>query len=236
MALPKIEHPIFDILIPSTKKNFKFRPFLVKEEKILLMAKTGADASGILAAIKQIVNNCCVEENFNVDKLAIFDLEYVFLKLRANSVGNVIKVSFKDNEDNRDYPFEVDLGNVNIVYPKNVSNQIVIDESIGLIMKYPDASLYDDKDFLNLGEEVLFELIVRCVDKIYQADQMFDPKNYSKEELSDFIDSLGVKAFEQIQAFLNDAPSMIYTITYKNSLGNERKIELKTLSDFFTLR
>lgn len=236
MNLPKIQHPTFKVTIPSTKKQMSFRPFLVKEEKILLMAKTSADNVDILSAIKQIVNNCCVEKNFNVEKLAIFDLEYVFLKIRANSVGNVIELTYRDAEDGKTYDFQVDLNSVEIKYPANADNKIPISDKVGLIMRYPSASLYDDKDFLSLGEDALFEVIYRCVDKIYENDTMYDASNYTKEQITEFLDGVDTKTFQKIQSFLGDAPRMEHVLTYVNSLKNERRIELTTLSDFFTLR
>ena len=236
MTLPKISHPLFRITVPSTKKQLSFRPFLVKEEKILLMAKTSGDSKDILSAIKQVVNNCCQEKDFDVNKLAIFDLEYLFLKIRSSSVGNKVPLSFKDLEDDKEYKFEVDLDAVQVEFPKNVDNNIKINDKTGIIMRYPSASLYDDKEFLSLGQDAMFELMVRCVDKIYSGDEMFDPASYTKEQLGDFIDGLDVKTFEKIQEFLSSAPSMKHILTYKNSLGNERKIELTTLNDFFTLR
>lgn len=236
MTLPKISHPTFKVTVPSNKKQLTFRPFLVKEEKILLMAKTSEDSNDILTAVKQTVNNCCQDPGFDVNKLTIFDLEYIFLRIRSNSVGSTVSLSFKDMEDERPYKFEVDLNKIEMVYPKNSENKIQIDDKTGIIMKYPSASLYDDRNFLKLGQDALFELMIRCVDKIYSGDEMFDPASYTHEQLSGFIDGLDVKTFEKIQEFLSNAPTMKYTLSYVNSLGNQRQIELTTLDDFFTLR
>jgi hypothetical protein len=236
MTLPKISHPTFRLTVPSSKKQLTFRPFLVKEEKILLMAKTSDDNNDILSAVKQVVNNCCQENNFDVNKLTIFDLEYLFLKIRSNSVGNMVPLSFKDLEDDKEYKFEVDLNTIEVKFPKNVDSRIKIDDKTGIVMRYPSASLYDDKDFLSLGQDAMFELMLRCVDKIYSGDEMFDPSSYTREQMADFMDGLDVKTFEKIQEFLSSAPSMSHTLTYKNSLGHDRKIELTTLNDFFTLR
>ena len=118
MTLPKISYPTYTIKVPSTKKNVKFRPFLVKEEKLLLMAKESENNADILQSIKQIVNNCCLDENFDNEKLTIFDLEYIFIKLRAFSVDNIVKVSYKDEEDGQNYDFEVDLNSVEIDFPE----------------------------------------------------------------------------------------------------------------------
>lgn len=200
------------------------------------MAKTSQDSNDILSAVKQIVNNCCQEQNFDVNKLTIFDLEYIFLKIRASSVGNKVSLSFKDLEDEKEYKFEIDLNTVQVEYPKNAENKIQIDDQTGIIMKYPGAILYDDKNFLSLGQDALFDLMVRCIDKIYHGDEMFDPNSYTHEQLSNFIDGLDVATFEKIQTFLAEAPTMRHILTYRNSKGNERKIELTTLNDFFTLR
>ena len=236
MTLPKIQHPTFRVTIPSTKKTMTFRPFLVREEKILLMAKTGNDAGEILSAVKQIVNNCCEEKGFDVNRLTIFDLEYIFLKIRANSVGNKVDLVFKDLEDQKDYKFEVDLNTVEVEYPENIDSKIAIDDTTEIIMKYPSASIYDDKEFLALGQDALFELMTRCIDKVYKGDEMFDASTYGRDEIANFIDNLDVKTFEKIQEFLNNAPTMKHVLTYRNELKHERKIELTTLTDFFTLR
>ena len=234
--LPKIDYPMYNIKVPSTKKNSRFRPFLVKEEKLLLMAKESKNNSDILAAIKQVVNNCAIDNNFDIDKLALFDLEYIFLKLRAFSINNIIQVSYKDFEDEKVYDFNVDLNEVEIQYPPKVSNTIKISDKSGVMMRYPSAKLYDDKDFLGLTENYMFELIIRCIDKIYYEDEIFESSNYTREELSDFIENLNLKVFEEIQNFLVSVPKMEYTIKYKNSLNNDRIINLVSLNDFFTWR
>lgn len=236
MSLPKIDYPIYKINVPSLKKDFQFRPFLVKEEKLLLMAKESANPSDVLSAIKQIVNNCSIDKKLDISKLAIFDLEYIFLKLRAISVDNIIKVSYKDTEDEKVYDFEINLDKVKIKYPDKMDNNIKITDKSGIIMKYPSASLYDDTDFLNLEKDYMFELIVRCIESIYYEDQVYDCKQYKKEELNEFLENLNIKSFESIQNFLLTVPKMEYKISYENSKGNNREIVLNSLNDFFTWR
>lgn len=233
MSLPKIEYPIVNITIPSTKKSHSFRPFLVKEEKILLMAKEENKPSEYLSAIKQVVNNCCLDKNFNINNLAIFDLEYLFLKLRAISVDNVIKLSYIDTEDNQEYNFDLDLNTIEVIFPDKIDNVIKLSNTSGIIMKYPSASLYDDKEFLNLEKDYMFELIIKCMDKIYEGDSIYETKDYSKQNIMDFLDNLSVKTFEDIQKFLLNVPKLRHEINYKNSLGNDRKIVLESLNDFF---
>lgn len=234
--LPKIDSPIYNINVPSLKTNFRFRPFLVKEEKLLLMAKESDNPADILAAIKQIINNCSVDKKFNVNKLAIFDLEYVFLKLRALSVDNKVKVAYKDNEDNKTYDFEIDLNDIEVKIPQKIDNVVKINDTTGIIMKYPSASLYDDKDFLEIEKDYLFQLIVRCVDKIYQNEEVYEAKDFKHSQLEEFLENLSIKVFEKIQEFLMEAPKIEYVIKYKNSLDNDRQIVLSSLNDFFTWR
>ena len=234
--LPKIDYPLYEILIPSTKNKIRFRPFLVKEEKLLLMAKESQNDSDILLAIKQIITNCCTDKKFDVNKLSVFDLEYIFLKLRSLSVDNMIKVSYKDNEDNKIYEFEVNLDQVEVKYPEKIDNNIKITETSGILMKYPPSTLYDDIEFLNLQRDHLFELILRCLDKVYNGEDVYEAKDYKKEDLREFLDNLNIQTFEKIQTFLINSPKIEHKITYKNELGNDREIVLSSLNDFFSWR
>ena len=234
--LPVIQHPIFNINVPSLKKEYKFRPFLVKEEKLLLMAKESQSETDIFTVIKQIVHNCSLDPKLDVNKLTIFDLEYIFLRLRSVSVDNIVKINFKDFEDSKVYEFDVNIDEISVKFPKKTENTVKINSKTGIIMKYPSASLYGDQDFLNLEKDHLFELIIRCVDKIYDGEEVYEAKNFSKKDIEFFLENLSVKVFEQVQAFLTSTPKLEYVIDYKNSLGNDRKIVLNKLSDFFSLR
>lgn len=234
--LPVIQHPIFNINVPSLKKEYKFRPFLVKEEKLLLMAKESQSETDIFTVIKQIVHNCSLDPKLDVNKLTIFDLEYIFLRLRSVSVDNIVKINFKDFEDSKVYEFDVNIDEISVKFPKKTENTVKINSKTGIIMKYPSASLYGDQDFLNLEKDHLFELIIRCVDKIYDGEEVYEAKNFSKKDIESFLENLSVKVFEQVQAFLTSTPKLEYVIDYKNSLGNDRKIVLNKLSDFFSLR
>lgn len=237
MALPKIEHPIHKLKIPSTKKQFSFRPFLVKEEKLLLMAKESKSPVDILTSIRQIVNNCSLDNKFDIDKLALFDLEYLFLKLRAVSVDNIVKVAYKDLDDNKIYSFEVDLNEVEVKFPsKKVDNIVKINEHSGIIMKYPPASLYGDKKFLEQSEEHMFDLIVRCVDKIYSNEEIYEAKDLETNEIEEFLESLDINTFKGIQEFLLSTPKINKVLTYENEKGKKKRIVLKSLNDFFTWR
>lgn len=235
MSLPKIDQPMFQIEIPSLKKKYPYRPFLVKEEKILLMAKDSGEESDILSSIKQVVNNCCLDPTLNINTLSIFDLEYIFIKLRMNSVDNQIDVTYIDDEDEKDYNFKIDLNDVKINFPENNDNNIKITNTSGIIMKYPEAGLYDDKEFLNIQDEYFFNLILKCIDKIYMNESVYESKDYTTQQLSEFLENLDLKTFQKIKDFLEKTPKLNYEINYKNSLGNDKKIVLSSLNDFFML-
>ena len=237
--LPKITHPTIDVTIPSTKKKIRLRPMLVKEEKILLFAKESKEDTDIFTAIKQVVNNCIVTPNINVNDFTIFDLEYLFLKIRAFSISNSSKVSYIDNEDQKVYDFVIDLDKIEVVFPESLSNIIKVDDKIGIQLKYPSAKMYDDKEMLlksdNLNQLVDY-VIKSCIEKVFVGDEIHDIKNATSKEVDEFLESLPVKTYDNIKDFFNNIPSVRYEIDYKNSLGNDRKIVLSTLNDFFTFR
>lgn len=234
MSLPKIDYPIHNIEVPSTKKTHKFRPFLVKEEKLLLMAKESDDVADYLSAMKQVINNCAVDKKFDVNKIATFDLEYIFLKLRSVSIDNMIKIAYVDNEDQKTYEFDIDLNTIKVVFPDKTNNNIKLSETSGLLMKYPSSTLYDDRSFINGTEEYMFELIIKCLDKLYDGDQIYEISEYKKEEIVEFLENLNIKTYENIKEFLVSTPKLYHCINYKNALGHDRKIEFNSLNDFFS--
>lgn len=233
--LPKISYPIYELTIPSTKQALNFRPFLVKEEKLLLMAKSSEDPSEILRALKQVVNNCCLDDSFDIDTLAIFDIEYLFLKIRAFSINNIAKVSYRDNDDNEIYSFDIDLNSIDVKFPEDIDSTIKINENSGIVMKYPRAAIFDDKEYFESGENAFFELVLRSLDKLYQGEDIYYLSEYSKEEIEQFLDSLDVNTYQKIVKFMESTPKLYYKIEYTNKNGTQRIIELKSLADFFTL-
>jgi len=231
MQLPKIQTPIFNIDIPSTKKVKKFRPFLVKEEKILLLAQQGND-NDLLNAMIQIINNCCLEE-LNISSLASFDLEYIFLKLRARSVNNLVELKYKDKEDNKIYSFEVDLDNISITYNEEHTNKIKINDQYSILMKYPGIELPEQLKMVS-QDDVFYMMIANCIDKIYTDDEVFLMNDYSFDEAKTFIENLDVPTFEKIQNFFNTMPKLLHTLEYVNANGTPRTIVLQGIKDFFT--
>ena len=235
MSLPKIDQPLFDMTIPSTQKKVKFRPFLVKEEKILLVAQQSESDRDIIRAIKQVLNNCIVD-GINVDDLATFDIEYMFLKLRAKSVNNVVKLSYRDNEDDKVYDFEINLDEIEIKKSEGTTNKIQINDEVGIVMQYPSASITEELGEYESEVDLLMFFVKKSIAEIYDSESVYVVKEQSEEDLDQFIDSLDVSTFEKIREFFEAMPKLYHALKYTNEMGNERVIELTNLKDFFMWR
>jgi hypothetical protein len=146
-------------------------------------------------------------------------------------------VSYRDLEDQKNYDFEIDLKKIDVSFPENIDKVIKITDKSGIVMKYPTAEIYTDQTFLKSeGEESFYRLIVRCIDQIYDEDNVYPGKDFDEEALLEFLEYMDIPSFDKVRSFMLNLPSVYYKIEYKNSLGNDRSIELKNLSDFFTLR
>jgi len=236
MPLPKIDQPLFDVIVPSNGKKIMFRPFLVKEEKLLLISQQGGEDTEVIRAIKQILRLCVQDEDFNVDALTTFDLEYLFLKLRAKSVNNVVKLSYRDNEDGKIYNFELDLDTIEVEIPKAVNATIEVAEGISMVMKYPSASITDKIQQFDNEVDLMTFFIINCIDTIMTPEEIFSASDYSDKELEEFLDQLPVTSFETIREFFEKMPKLYHKIEYTNEQGNIRSIELNNLKDFFMWR
>ena len=236
MALPKLMHPTFELTIPSTKQKVKFRPFLVKEEKLLLMAKQSGEQADIVSVLKQVINNCDVESVLSVDQLASFDVEYLFLKLRAKSVNNIIDLAYTDYEDDETYKFQLDVEEVNISYNPEHDNIVKLSDSSGIVMKYPSMDLMSKVLENNDVGGWLFFMIKGCMDQYFEGDKIVMFKDSKPEEVDEFVDSLPTTVIKQFETFFDTMPRLYHKLEYTNKKGTERVIELRTLEDFFTLR
>jgi hypothetical protein len=235
MPLPKLKHPIYELTLPSNNKVVKYRPFLVREEKILLMAKQSEDPAEIIRAIKQVINNCIVDpDNLNVDELATFDIEYFFLKLRSKSVNNVVSLSFKDFEDEKVYDVDVDLDKVEMKSTEGHTNRIKAGEDMGIIMRYPSVEIYSKLD-LKDEEKLALEAVAWCIDSVYDSEQVYKRGDFTEAELIEFLEDLDLDILQEIVKFFQTMPKLYYKVTYTNSKGNVRVVELDSLTDFFTL-
>jgi len=234
MALPKLDKPLFDLEIPSKQTTVKCRPFVVKEEKILLMAQQAGQEKDIVLAIKQVLENCVQDPTFDSDDLTTFDLEYMFLKLRARSVNNVIEVSYRDNEDDKVYDFEIDLDTVEMMKPAEINNKIMVTDTVGIVMKFPSVKVLENTPENTSAPDLVEYLVRSCVDQIFDEDDVYLASESTEAELQEFIEGLDVQTFQKIREFFDSLPSLYHKLEYTNANGNERVIELKTLSDFFT--
>ncbi len=232
--LPKFDKPTFTMTVPSTGKEVTFRPFLVKEEKILLIAQQTDDDKDMIKAISQILNNCIITEGFDVKALSTFDLEYMFLKLRSKSVNNIITLEYMDNDDGQTYKFDVDLDEIEIVKNPAHSNIIKVNDTVGIQMKYPAVSIADTIPEDATALETIDYLVIACIDKIFDAETIFNASEYSREELQTFIDELDVTSYSKIRDFFDTMPKMYKKLEYTNKNGLEREIVLNSLRDFFS--
>lgn len=235
MGLPKLEHPTFVLTLPSTQQSIEYRPFLVKEEKILLIAQSANDISETLRAIKQVISNCITTPNVDINTFTTFDLEYFFLKLRSKSVNNVVSLSYRDSQDDEVYTFDVDLEDIEVTMPTGVKPVIQVNDSIGIKLRYPTVNVTDSVSGVDNITDFTFELMKSCIDVIFTDEEVFKASDYTPKEIEEFLDDLDVSTFDQIQAFFNDMPKIEHVITYTNKQGNERKITLNGLQDFFAL-
>lgn len=235
MALPMEEYPQYTITIPSNKTKVIIRPYRVKEEKILLTAKQGKNLEDILMAINQIVKNCIITSGV-YDNLSLFDIEYIFLRLRAISVDNISKVSYQDNEDNKVYDFDIDLNTIEVRFPENMEKHVKINDKLSLELGYPPATLYSDMNALKASNEKLYDILLsKCITKVFDGEKVYDLRDFSVEDVTTFIDNLSITAYNKVKHFFNNLPQMEYIVEYTNSRGTERKITLSTLDDFFIL-
>ena len=243
--LPKIDVPLYEITLPLMKKKVKFRPFLVKEEKILLMAAEAEDENAVILAIKQIITNCLVTK-IDVDDLPILDFEYLFLHLRARSVGETIDLQYKCNndisegEESRKCNHVVKLSfNALEVEPKlneKEVNKIELTSKLGLVLKYPTFGSIDNltekKDVS--ATELVLKTIISSIDYIYDDESLYYAKDTPKEELIDFVDSLTREQFSQIQNFFENIPKLTKKMDFKcGKCGYSDTIEVEGIQSFF---
>lgn len=234
MGLPKISHPTFKLTLPSTKQEVAFRPFLVKEEKIMLIAQSSEDPADIVRSIKQVVGNCIVTEGIDVNDFTSYDLEYFFIKLRSRSVNNIVTLSYKDREDDQIYDVEVDLEQIE-VQGTDINSVIQVDDNISIKLRHPRVSLIDKMG--DVESEVDFNFIVSssCIEAVYNGDEVLYLKDFSDKEVAQFVDELDPQTFEEIQRFVDNMPRIEHVVSYTNSNGKKIEILLSTLQDFFEL-
>ena len=240
MALPKLNVPVYEAVLPSTEKVIKYRPFLVKEEKILLTAMEAGEDSAMIPAVKQIINNC-VEGNLDVDKLPTFDIEYLFLRLRAKSVGEQVTLGLKPwgcpkNKGElceNSTQVNVNLEEVNVIKTEKHSNKIMLDDKIGIQLSYPDMSKLGKVDKIDTAEAGM-NIIKDCIDMIYTEEEMYERGTFNDKELDEFVDSLNTQQFTLIRDFFDTMPVLKHTVKYKcETCGEDKETTIQGLNSFF---
>lgn len=214
MALPKMSGTVYNTIVPSTGKTVKFRPFIVREQKSLLIAQQSEDQTIMIDTLKSVIRDCC-DDTINIDKLAIFDLEYLFLQIRAKSVGEIVELGFICDECETQTKLSFDLTKITVTSGDGHSNKIDLDGHVGITMKYPDTSLLKMmENFDENNVEMVFDIVVACIDTIFDADQVYHAKEQSKVELEEFINSLNAEQFAKIQKFFVTMPRLQQLVVY----------------------
>jgi hypothetical protein len=237
MGLPKIQQPIFEDRIPSTGVKIKSRPFTVKEEKILLIAQESGDAEQIILAIKQILNNCIIDD-IDIEKLAMFDIEYLLLKIRAQSVNNVIKFSVQDPDTEEKVELSVDINTIELKKDEKHSATIDISNDFKLTMRYP--SLNELIKLTQITEDTedkagfAFDIMVGCIDSLIEGeDTVYKFSEYSKEEVDSFVESLTSSTVNGIREFFDTIPRLRIECPYVNSKGDDKTFVVEGIQSFF---
>ena len=236
MALPKIETPTYELTLPSQDIKVKYRPFLVKEEKILLMALESQKSDEIFQATKQIVSSCTFNA-LKVEELPTFDLEYIFLQIRAKSVGETTKFKVLCPDDKKTYAdVEVDLTKVNVEVDDKHTNKLLVDEkrNLGVVLKYPTMNVLKSGTMENPTTEQIFDVLTECVDHIYEGDKIYPAKDSTPQEIKEFFEDLSQDSFVKIKNFFDTMPRLRHEVEVTNPVTNVKsKVVLSGLNDFF---
>jgi hypothetical protein len=245
MALPKINTPIFELTLSSTGQTVQYRPFLMKEQKILLLALESGESKAIMTAVKQIINNCAIGE-VETDKLPTFDLEYFFMRLRGKSIGETVDLQLRHptglntKEEACDHVTKFAFNIMEVEVQKTISHtdKIIIDEAtgLGIKLKYPTAN-FTDIDTDNLSQlDVAVEMLIECIDYIYDKDEVYKKEDSTKKEISEFIDSLSQDQFKNVMNFFETMPKLKHTIKWTcTGCGCEDEVTLEGMGNFFAL-
>ena len=236
MALPKLTTPTYELEIPSTDEKISYRPFLVKEEKILLIAMESGKNEDIVNAIKQIVSQCTFNK-LKLGTMPMFDIEYIFLNIRAKSIGEVSKLRVLCPDDKKTYAdIEVNLEDVQVQVDDNHTNKIELTDSMGMIMTYPTIDSFMETGLEKITASNMLDVIGSCILQIYEnkGEKVYEAKDQTKKELNEFIEQLSSQQFKQIQEFYDTMPKLKHTIKVKNPTTKKTsEMTLQGLNDFF---
>ena len=237
MPLPTISTPTYELVLPSSNRKIKFRPFLVKEEKILIIALESQDQKQIANAVKTILSSCILTKGIKIDKLSTFDIEYLFLNVRGKSVGEKIDVMITCPDDGKtQVPMSINIDSIKVQKSKEHNPDIKLDETFTLRMRYPSLNEFIKSNF-DAGDikvDDTFELIASCVDQVYSEEESWTQEDCTKKELVDFIDQLNSSQFKEIEKFFDTMPKLSHTLKVINPNTNvESEIVIEGLQSFF---
>ena len=236
MALPQVALPTYELTVPSTGKKLKFRPFVVKEEKLLLLALESNDEKNIEDAVKQLLKGC-IQSRVKIDDLPIFDLEFIFLQIRAVSVGEIIEMNVTCKDDNETkVKYNLNLAEVKVNFPEGHSKKIELSKKMGIVMKYPSMKEFIKTSIIcsALDADNVIEVIAGCIDQIYDGEEVYDSSTTTKKEFTEFVENLTNAQFEELQKFFETAPSLSHTFSVTNpNTGKESEFIIEGLASFF---
>ena len=238
MPLPKIATPTYELELPSTGETIEYRPFLVKEEKVLVIALESEDTKQITTAIKSVIKNCVLTRGIKVEALPTFDIEYLFLNIRGKSVGEDLDVNIICPDDGEtEVTVNINLDDIQVQKSDNHSNRIKLDNSLMMEMKYPSLEQFIKNNFDFSDKNAMdqsFDLIASCVDKIYTEDEVWSAADVTKKELNEFLESMNSSQFKDIEKFFETMPKLSHTIKIKNPKTKvESEVVLEGLASFF---
>jgi hypothetical protein len=233
MSLPKLSSPTYSLILESSGQEITYRPFLVKEEKILLMAMESDEDNDMLRATKQIINNC-VQEEIDIDSLPMFDMEYIFLNLRSKSVGETSEVGYSCPDCQAVNQITIPLDEVKVKKDENHKAEIELTSDVGLIMKYPQMNMMEDITGDTEDVDNIFKIIENCVDCIYDNENTYNLNDYTEDERTEFFDSLTQNQFNEVREFFDTMPKLAHDIDYNCSeCSHNETITVEGLQNFF---
>ena len=238
MPLPTISTPTYELTLPSSNRKVKFRPFLVKEEKILILAMESQDTKQIVRSVKDVISKCILTRGIKVEKLSTFDIEYLFLNIRGKSVGEDIEVMVTCPDDGKtQVPMSINIDSIKIQRDENHTKDIKLDDVYTLRMKYPSLNEFIKNNFgavENLGVDDTFDLIASCIDQVYSEEESWASEECTKKELSDFVESLNSSQFKLVENFFVTMPKLAHTVKVTNpNTKVESEIKIEGLQSFF---
>jgi len=240
MPLPKINTPTYELVLPSNGKKIKYRPFLVREEKILIMAMESEDMKQITDSIVQILGDCILTKDIKVESLATFDIEFLFLNVRAKSVGETVEVNITCPDDGETkVEMEIAIDDIKVQKTREHKNIIKLDDELMLKLKYPSLDQFIESNFETSGQtsdvSQSLSMITSCVDVIYNEEESWEAADCTKKELDEFIEQLNTKQFKEVEKFFTTMPKLSHKIKVKNpNTGVESEVVLEGLASFFS--